>query len=55
MTVQKLIQLAERRIAYLEQARENADMIGDTDAMARFDGEISETQATLNQLRTLPE
>ena len=53
MTVQKLIQLAERRLARLEQERINADLIGDTDAMARLDGEVSETQATLNQLRTL--
>lgn len=55
MTVQKLIQLAERRLARLEQERINAELIGDTDAMARLDGEIGETQTTLNQLRTLPE
>lgn len=55
MTIQKLIQLAERRLARLEQERTNAELIGDIDAMARLDGEISETQATLNQLRTLPE
>lgn len=55
MTVQKLIQLAERRIAHLEQARSGAESIGDADAMARLDGEIEETQTTLNQLRTLPE
>lgn len=55
MTVDKLIQLAERRLARLEQERINADLIGDTDAMARIDTEITETQTTLNQLRTLPE
>lgn len=55
MTVDKLIQLAERRLARLEQERINADLIGDVDAMARFDTEITETQTTLNQLRTLPE
>ena len=55
MTVQKLIQLAERRLVRLEQERINAELIGDVDAMARLDGEIGETQTTLNQLRTLPE
>ena len=55
MTVDKLIQLAERRLARLEQERINADLIGDVDAMARLDTEITETQTTLNQLRTLPE
>ena len=55
MTVQKLIQMAERRIAYLEQAKVSAENIGDADAVARFDSDIAETQGTLNQLRTLPE
>lgn len=53
MTVQKLIQLAERRLARLEQDRVSAELIGDTDSMERLDGEIGETQATLNSLRTL--
>ena len=53
MTVQKLIQLAERRLARLEQERVGAENAGDIDAMGRIDGEIAETNATLNQLRTL--
>lgn len=55
MTVQKLIQMAERRIVYLEQNKINAEAIGDADAVARIDSDIAETQATLNQLRTLSE
>jgi hypothetical protein len=55
MTVSKLIQLAQRRIARLEQDRVSADLTGDTDAMERIDSEIAETQTTLNQLQTLPE
>lgn len=55
MTVQKHIQLAERRLARLEQERINAELIGDIDAMARIDAEFAETQTTLNQLRTLLE
>lgn len=55
MTVQKLIQMAERRIVYLEQTKINAEAIGDADAVARIDAEVAETQATLAQLRTLPE
>lgn len=53
MTVQKLIQLAQRRLARLEQERINAELIGDTDAMARLDAEIAETQTTSNQLQAL--
>lgn len=55
MTVSKLIQLAQRRLARLEQDRLGADLIGDIDAMVRIDSEIAETQATLNQLQSLPE
>lgn len=54
MTVEKLIQLAERRIANLEASKVNAESVGDVDAIARFDAEIAETQATLTQLRSLP-
>lgn len=53
MNIQKLIQLAERRIAYLEQSKINAENVGDADAIARIDADIAETQATLMQLRTL--
>ena len=54
MTILKLIQLAQRRLARLEQDRLGADLIGDTDAIERIDAEIAETQATLNHLQSLP-
>ena len=54
MTVQKLIEMAEKRIAYLLQSRINAEGIGDIDAVTRIDTDIAETQATLNQLKSIP-
>lgn len=53
MTIAELIQLAERRIAYLEQRKVAAQDTGDVDMIARCDRDITETQTTLNALRSL--
>ena len=53
MTIPQLIQLAERRIAYLEQQKNAASLVGDVDTMTRCDADITETQNTLNALRAL--
>ncbi|MFN7185682.1 MAG: hypothetical protein ACK5VE_04870 [Alphaproteobacteria bacterium] len=53
MTIQQLIQLANRRISYLTEMRIAAERIGDADSIARYDAEIEQTQDTLNQLLTL--
>jgi hypothetical protein len=53
MTIQQLIEMANRRIAYLGQARLSAERIGDVDAVTRIDTDIAETEATLTKLQTL--
>jgi hypothetical protein len=54
MKVEQLIELAERRIAYLERSRAAALSIGDVDSVVRADTEIAESQATLVKLRSIP-
>jgi hypothetical protein len=53
MTVNQLIQMAQRRIAHLGEQRVNAERVGDVDAVTRIDTDLAETQATLAQLNTL--
>lgn len=53
MTIQQLITMAERRIAYLLQARTAAESIGDVDSVVRIDSEIADTTATLNALNAI--
>lgn len=53
MTIQQLIDLAERRVANLEQARLAAEGVGDVEAITRFDAEMAQTRSTINQLRGL--
>ncbi len=53
MTVEKLIEMATRRIAYLNEAKVSAERIGDVDAVTRIDTDIAETEATLTKLQTL--
>lgn len=54
MKVEQLIELAERRVAYLERTKAAALSIGDVDAASRADTEIAESQATLVKLRAIP-
>ena len=53
MTVEKLIEMANRRIAHLNETRLHAERVGDVDSVARIDGEIAQTEATLTKLQTL--
>lgn len=53
MTVAELITLAESRLDHLARLRESAVRVGDTAQLQRIDADLAETQATLNQLRTL--
>lgn len=51
MTLDQIIQMAERRIAVLTEQRTAADRVGDVDSISRIDAEIAQTQATLTKLR----
>jgi hypothetical protein len=53
MTVSHLIELLERRIAHLSQLKTSAESIGDVDAVANIESELSQTQTTINQLRQI--
>lgn len=53
MTIQQLIELAQRRIAYLTESRIASERIGDVDMITKIDTEIEQTQETLNQLLTI--
>jgi hypothetical protein len=53
MTIQHLIELLERRIANLSQLKTSAEAIGDVDGSANIEAELSQTLATINQLRQL--
>lgn len=53
MNIDQLKTLAENHIRYLLSQRDNAVTIGDAEAIARIDGEIAETQTTLNNLNGL--
>lgn len=53
MKVEQLIQLAERRAAYLEAQKSASEGIGDVDAVIRADTELTEVQDTLAKLRAI--
>lgn len=54
MNIEKLIQMAEKRISYLEGLKSSAELIGDVDAMIRAESEIIEVQQTILKLRAIP-
>jgi len=54
MTIAQLITLAANRLAALNNARATAVALGEIAALDALDADIAETQATLNQLLTLP-
>lgn len=54
MKVEHLIQMAEKRIAYLENMKAAAELIGDIDSMIRAESEIVEVQLTLAKLKSIP-
>jgi hypothetical protein len=53
MNIEQLKELAENRIAYMTAQKENAEQIGDFEAIARFDADIAETTNTLTLLNSL--
>jgi len=53
MGIPELIAMCERRLANLESVRGSAVALGDLQQVAEIEASIFETQATLNQLRTL--
>ena len=53
MTIDQLITLAANRLAALNTARATAVGLGNIALLDGLDADITETQATLNQLRTL--
>jgi hypothetical protein len=53
MTIAELILLCQRRIANLTSLRTTYATLGDVEAVERADAEISTTETTLAQLRTL--
>jgi hypothetical protein len=53
MSIDELIRLMEARLAALNSARASAAQAGDIAQITRLDADISQTQTTLDQLRTL--
>ncbi|MCA3519113.1 MAG: hypothetical protein IOC87_02830 [Rhodobacter sp.] len=53
MTVAELIEMCERRILHLNAVRGSAANLGDMQQVSSVDAQITATQNTLNQLRTL--
>jgi hypothetical protein len=53
MTIQQILEMANRRIAYLQQNRIAAERIGDIDTVTRIDNEITQTEETITKLQSL--
>jgi len=53
MTIEKLIDLVDRRLTYLRLLRDNAEQIGDLTRVEELDEEIQTSTNTANQLRSL--
>ena len=53
MKIDDLTNLARARLVYLSQLLASHTALGDVEAMARVQAEISDTQATLDQLNSL--
>ena len=53
MTIAELIKACERRLTHLQSVRGSAVALGDVAQVDRLDTEISQTQETLNKLRTV--
>jgi hypothetical protein len=50
MTVSQIIEMLERRVAYLSQARSSAAALGDIARVASLDEDLAETELTLATL-----
>jgi molybdenum cofactor biosynthesis enzyme len=53
MTLDDLIQLVSYKLSALNSARASALTIGDMNQVVALDAQISQTQLTLNQLRSI--
>jgi hypothetical protein len=53
MSIPELIKLMEAHLAALNTARATAAAIGDVAQVTRLDFDVTKTQTTLDQLRTL--
>ena len=53
MSLAELIQLVQNKLAALNSARATAAGVGDIPQVVLIDAQISETQITLDQLKTL--
>lgn len=53
MTLDEIIQILTNRLATLSSRRADMVTLGDLDAVATIDAEVIETQATLDQLKSL--
>lgn len=53
MSLAELIQLVQNKLAALNSARATAAAVGDVAQVVLLDGQIDETQITLDQLKTL--
>jgi hypothetical protein len=53
MTLAELIQLVSYKLSALNSARASAVSIGDLSQVVALDAQISQTQLTLDQLKTL--
>lgn len=55
MNISGLIALLTNRVAWLQRQLLDAESQGDVERVDKLANDITETQATLNKLRTLPE
>jgi hypothetical protein len=53
MSISELIQLVSYKLSALNSARASAASVGDLNQIVTLDSQITETQLTLDQLRTL--
>jgi len=53
MTISELIKLAQSRLSYLNNQRGDASSRGDVEEIVKIDGDIAETQDTINKLQSL--
>ena len=53
MLIQDIIQILNNRLEYLKSRKTIAVRFGELEQVTQLDSEISETQNTLDQLRTL--
>ena len=54
MNIPNLIEMCKAQVVNLSQLRASAERLGDVEQVMAIDAKLAETQATLNQLLTLP-